>query len=128
MGVTGAFESAGDIDEERRERDSNPRVQGTVDFESTAIPGYATSAPAARFGATVISMMFRVRRMEVQFRSREGDVKVEVAPGTTVRAALTKAGLLPSMVIVSHDGTVVPHSTTLESDVELLVTTISSGG
>ena len=31
-------------DEERRERDLNPRVQGTVDFESTAIPGYATSA------------------------------------------------------------------------------------
>lgn len=29
---------------ERRERDLNPRVQGTVDFESTAIPGYAISA------------------------------------------------------------------------------------
>ena len=28
----------------RRERDLNPRVQGTVDFESTAIPGYAISA------------------------------------------------------------------------------------
>ena len=28
----------------RRERDSNPRVQGTVDFKSTAIPGYAISA------------------------------------------------------------------------------------
>ena len=28
----------------RRERDLNSRVQGTVDFESTAIPGYAISA------------------------------------------------------------------------------------
>ena len=28
----------------RRERDLNPRVQWTVDFESTAIPGYAISA------------------------------------------------------------------------------------
>ena len=28
----------------RRERDSNPRVVETVDFESTAIPGYAISA------------------------------------------------------------------------------------
>ena len=28
----------------RKGRDLNPRVQWTVDFESTAIPGYATSA------------------------------------------------------------------------------------
>ena len=28
----------------RRERDLNPRVQWTVDFASTAIPGYAISA------------------------------------------------------------------------------------
>ena len=28
----------------RRERDLNPRVQWTVDFKSTAIPGYAISA------------------------------------------------------------------------------------
>ena len=32
----------------RRERDLNPRVQGTVDFESTAIPGYAISAASNR--------------------------------------------------------------------------------
>ena len=33
---------------ERREGDSNSRVQGTVDFESTAIPGYAISAYGLR--------------------------------------------------------------------------------
>ena len=40
-------ESSGSKDNlilKRRERDSNSRVQGTVDFESTAIPGYAISA------------------------------------------------------------------------------------
>jgi hypothetical protein len=32
------------------------------------------------------------------------------------------------MVIVSYEGTVLPHSTRLNQDIELLVTTISSGG
>jgi sulfur carrier protein ThiS len=32
------------------------------------------------------------------------------------------------MVIVSYEGTVLPHSTPIKQDVVLLVTTISSGG
>jgi hypothetical protein len=32
------------------------------------------------------------------------------------------------MVIVSYDGTVLPHATPLNQSVNLLVTTISSGG
>ena len=113
---------------ERRERDLNPRVQGTVDFESTAIPGYATSAPFLGSCATVISMMFGRRVMEVHFHGRDVDVIVEVNQGDTVRAALQAAGVLPSMVIVSHDGTVLPHATPLNQSVRLMVTTISSGG
>ena len=115
-------------DGERRERDLNPRVQGTVDFESTAIPGYATSAPNRRSCATVISMMFGGRTMEIRFHGTDVDAVVEVDQGTTVRNALQTAGILPSMVIVSYDGTVLPHATPLNQSLELLVTTISSGG
>ena len=113
---------------ERRERDLNPRVQGTVDFESTAIPGYATSALPPGSCATVISMMFGRDVMEVHFHGRDVDTKVEVDVGCTVRQALEQANVLPSMVIVSYEGTVLPHSTPLQQSVELLVTTISSGG
>ena len=115
-------------DGERRERDLNPRVQGTVDFESTAIPGYATSAPALGSCATVISMMFGRCVMEVRFHGRDVDTTVEVEAGTSVREALQRAGVLPSMVIVSYEGTVLPHATPIQQSVELLVTTISSGG
>ena len=115
-------------DEERRERDLNPRVQGTVDFESTAIPGYATSALIRGSCATVISMMFGRHLMEIRFHGTDVDTAVEVEEGTTVRTALQAAGILPSMVIVSYQGTVLPHSTPLKQDVALLVTTISSGG
>ena len=55
-------------------------------------------------------------------------VQSKVKEGDTVRTALQAAGVLPSMVIVSHDGTVLPHSTPLNQPVQLLVTTISSGG
>ena len=115
-------------DGERRERDLNPRVQGTVDFESTAIPGYATSALIQGSCATVISMMFGRRLMEIRFHGTDVDACVEVEEGSTVRVALQAAGILPSMVIVSYEGTVLPHSTPLKQEVALLVTTISSGG
>ena len=115
-------------DTERRERDLNPRVQGTVDFESTAIPGYATSAPSPGSCATVISMMFGRDVMEVRFHGKDVDTTVDVETGCTVRKALELANILPSMVIVSYEGTVLPHATPLQKNVELLVTTISSGG
>ena len=115
-------------DKERRERDLNPRVQGTVDFESTAIPGYATSALIRGSCATVISMMFGRHLMEIRFHGTDVDTAVEVEEGTTVRTALHAAGILPSMVIVSYQGTVLPHSTPLTQDEALLFSTISSGG
>ena len=66
--------------------------------------------------------------MEVTLRSSDGTVKVMLESGQTIRDTLHRAGMLPSMVIVSFEGTVLPHSTVLHADVELLVTTISSGG
>lgn len=73
-------------------------------------------------------MMFGRDVMDVRFHGRDVDITVQVDPGTTVRKALELANVLPSMVIVSYDGTVLPHSTPLQQHVELLVTTISSGG
>jgi sulfur carrier protein ThiS len=73
-------------------------------------------------------MMYHGYAMEVHFEERDGEHIVEVKKGTTVREALLEAGLLPSMVIVSFQGMVLPHSTQLTDSVKLLVTTISSGG
>tara|TARA_B100000767_G_scaffold273254_1_gene302883 strand:- start:537 stop:836 length:300 start_codon:yes stop_codon:yes gene_type:complete len=99
-----------------------------VDFESTAIPGYAISAAGIRFSATVISMVLPRSGMEIHLKGRDYDVKIDLKSGQTLRQALTKAKILPSMVIVSHDGVILPHATVLSQPVELLVTTISSGG
>ena len=106
----------------------NSRVTRTVDFESTAIPGYAISAASVRFSATVISMVLIRSSMEIHLKGRDYDVKIDLESGQTVRQALTKAEIPPSMVIVSHDGVILPHATILSQPVELLVTTISSGG
>jgi sulfur carrier protein ThiS len=73
-------------------------------------------------------MMFGRDVMEVRFHGRDVDTTVEVEEGTSVREALQRAGVLPSMVIVSYEGTVLPHATPIQQSVELLVTTISSGG
>ena len=66
--------------------------------------------------------------MQVHLNGRDHDLKIEVEPGQTVRQVLTEANILPSTVIVSFEGTILPHSTILSSDVVLLVTTVSSGG
>lgn len=66
--------------------------------------------------------------MQVHLNGRDHDLKLEVEAGQTVRQVLTKANILPSTVIVSFEGTILPHATVLSSDVTLLVTTVSSGG
>ena len=106
----------------------NSRVQGTVDFESTAIPGYAISAADVGFSATVISMALTRSCMEIHLKGRDYDVKVELDGEQTVRQALLEGGIHPSTVIVSYDGTILPHATVLSQSVQLLVITISSGG
>ena len=92
---------------------TNPRVWAR-DL-TTAIPGYATSALPLAPCATVISMMFHRRVMEVHFHGKDVDIVVEVKEGDTVRTALQAAGVLPSMVIVSHDGTVLASLHAAES-------------
>ena len=73
-------------------------------------------------------MMFGRDVMEVRFHGKDVDITVNMEPSSTVRRALEQANIMPSMVIVSYEGTVLPHSTPLQQNVELLVTTISSGG
>ncbi len=73
-------------------------------------------------------MMSCRNHMEIRFHGRDVEMTVDVDEGTTVRQALLKADVLPSMVIVSFEGTILPHGTPLQQSVELLVTTISSGG
>ena len=66
--------------------------------------------------------------MEITFSGRDHNCTIEVEPNGTLRQALVLAKILPSTVIVSYDDKILPHSTVLNSDVHLLVTTVSSGG
>ena len=66
--------------------------------------------------------------MEITFAGRDHNCTIEVEPKSTLRQALVLAKILPSTVIVSYDDKILPHSTVLNSDVYLLVTTVSSGG
>ncbi len=66
--------------------------------------------------------------MHITFHGRDHNCTVEVENGQTIRQTLEAAGILPSTVVVSFDDRILPHSTVLKSDINLLVTTVSSGG
>jgi sulfur carrier protein ThiS len=66
--------------------------------------------------------------MEITFSGRDHNCRIEVGPNSTLRQALVLAKILPSTVIVSYEEKILPHSTVLNSDVHLIVTTVSSGG
>ena len=66
--------------------------------------------------------------MHVTFHGREHNCTLEVDDGSSIRQALEAAGILPSTVVVSFEDRILPHSTILNSDLKLLVTTVSSGG
>ena len=66
--------------------------------------------------------------MEIHLHSRDHDVRVALENQRTVREVLVEAEILPSTVLVSFEGTILPHSTVLTQSVKLLVTTVSSGG
>jgi len=66
--------------------------------------------------------------MHITFHGRDHNSTIEIVQGQTIRQALESAGILPSTVIVSFEERILPHSTILQADVTLLVTTVSSGG
>ncbi|MBA46189.1 MAG: hypothetical protein CMB31_06340 [Euryarchaeota archaeon] len=53
---------------------------------------------------------------------------VEVEAGVTIDKILDKIGVLPSTILVTHQEKIVPHSTKINSDVELGTIIVSSGG
>lgn len=66
--------------------------------------------------------------MKVALKGHGHDYTIELDAGSTVKQALDKVGIHPSTVIVSHEDTVLPHTTILNSDVSLDLTIVSSGG
>ena len=56
------------------------------------------------------------------------DHVIDLEAGSTIKQALMKIGIHPSTVIVSHEDTVLPHTTVLNADVSLDLTIVSSGG
>ena len=66
--------------------------------------------------------------MHVTFHGRDHNCTLEVDDGSSIRQALEAAGILPSTVVVSFEDRILPHSTILNSDLKLVVTTVSSGG
>ena len=66
--------------------------------------------------------------MHITFHGRDHNCTIEIDEGQTIRQALESAGILPSTVVVSFEDRILPHSTILNADVKLLVTTVSSGG
>ncbi len=109
-----------------REGFEPPRLT-TVDFESTAIPGYAISAQlrllrhSHKHDAHGITML-------IKFYGRDVDQTYQSDNAVKLRDALLQCKILPSTVIVSYHDQIIPLSTMLNEDIELLVTTVSSGG
>ena len=68
--------------------------------------------------------MYMMVRIEVEGMMHD----VEAEEGTTIDKILDKIGVLPSTVLVTHGEKIVPHSTKINSDVELSTIIVSSGG
>lgn len=66
--------------------------------------------------------------MRITFQGSGYDKSIESQTPITIREALAKADIPESMVIVSYQDNILPHSTKLEDDLVLLVTSVASGG
>lgn len=66
--------------------------------------------------------------MRIRFEGSGYDAEIEENKPLTIRDALRKANIPESMVIVSFNDNILPHSTLIEDDLVLLVTSVASGG
>ena len=66
--------------------------------------------------------------MKTALKGHGHDHIINLEAGSTIKQALLKIGIHPSTVIVSHEDTVLPHTTVLNADVALDLTIVSSGG
>ena len=111
----------------RRERDLNPRV----------LRQWISNPPQYRAMRSRLESCLQrhshkhdaIRRtMLIRFHGREHDKSYDFEDSVKLRDALLKCGILPSTVVVSYQDQILPLSTIITSDIELLVTTVSSGG
>ena len=66
--------------------------------------------------------------MKIALKGHGHNHEIDLDKGSTIKQALEKVGIHPSTVIVSHQDTVLPHTTILNADVSLELTIVSSGG
>ena len=66
--------------------------------------------------------------MQIRFYGRDYAKNLDFEGEIKLREALIECGILPSTVVVSFDDQILPLSTIIKNDIELLVTTVSSGG
>ena len=66
--------------------------------------------------------------MRITFQGSGYDETIESETPITIRQALATANIPESMVVVSYQDNILPHSTLLEDDLVLLVTSVASGG
>ena len=90
-----------------------------MDFESTAIPGYAISARSDASHAGHISVVQGGMIMRIRLLGLEGSHEVDIPAGSTVGDALEAAGIPPSTVLVLDGTTMIPVSASLSEDITL---------
>ena len=55
-------------------------------------------------------------------------IPIEIREGSTINDVLIKANISPSTVLATHEDNILPHHTTISSNVELELIVVSSGG
>ena len=98
-----------------------------MDFESTAIPGYAISAASWRRRGCHKDDGRR-SDMRITFLSEGEEIVVEGEGRMSIADALAKTPIHPSTVLAVFEGTVVPQNTIIKDDVRLELIIVSSGG
>ncbi len=68
------------------------------------------------------------RSMRVEVESQGEVFNLESEIPLSINQILSKLEIPPSTVLVVYDGTILPHTSIVESDVRLELITVSSGG
>ncbi|MFL2963547.1 MAG: MoaD/ThiS family protein [Candidatus Thalassarchaeaceae archaeon] len=66
--------------------------------------------------------------MRVEVESQGEVFNLESETPLSINQILSKLEIPPSTVLVVYDGTILPHTSIVESDVRLELITVSSGG
>jgi len=66
--------------------------------------------------------------MQIRFHGRDYDATMTFENEIKLRDALLECKILPSTVVVSFNQQILPLTTIIKNDIQLLVTTVSSGG